>query len=172
MKLKILRIILAVILLADMIFIFFNSAQNAESSSSTSKDVTQTIAPIIVPEYKNMDNEQKSEVVISLNSVIREAAHLIQFIPLGFSLYLLLCTYSINNKKRSLLFIPITLCGGFLYALSDELHQIPIAGRAFQWFDIGMDMLGVSFGCLIGILILVIAFKHQFKHSAQSINNS
>ena len=32
---------------------------------------------------------------------------------------------------------------GFIVPLLDELHQIPIPGRTFEWFDVLADVLGV-----------------------------
>lgn len=43
-----------------------------------------------------------------------------------------------------------------LYALSDEIHQIFVPGRRFEWFDLGLDSLGAVIG-LMGY-----AFLHTF----------
>ncbi|MBM3474481.1 MAG: VanZ family protein [Armatimonadetes bacterium] len=32
------------------------------------------------------------------------------------------------------------------YALLDELHQIPIPGRSWEWFDLGTDTVGSTIG--------------------------
>jgi VanZ family protein len=41
----------------------------------------------------------------------------------------------------------VALC--MAYALFDEVHQIPIPGRDFDWMDFGMDSLGVAVGTAI-----------------------
>ena len=155
MKIKIIRIILLVILIADLAFIFHNSAQNSTSSSSASNSVSGVVAPVVVPNYKEMDEEEKKVAVISLNAVIRELAHMVQFMPLGFSGFLLLMTLPIKGRWAYLR-IPVTLAFGFICALSDEIHQIFSPGRTFQLFDIGMDMLGVAVGCLSAIILLAL----------------
>ena len=155
MKLNLKRILLLLLLIADMVFIFHNSAQVAAVSSSASQNVTQMVAPVIVPNYNKLNETEKLQTVASLEAVLREAAHLLQFVPIGFALYLLLCTLELPNKLRKLR-IPITLCFGFLYALSDEVHQLFVPGRSFQFFDIFMDVCGVTLGCLGGIILILI----------------
>lgn len=155
MRTNILRIFLALILIGDAVFIFCNSAQNSSDSSSFSQSVTEDIAEIVVSDYKQMTETERSQTVDRLNGIVREAAHMIQFIPLGFSLYLLLCTY-FSTKKARIILIPVTLISGAVYALSDELHQIAVPGRAFEWFDIGMDTCGVTLGCLCAVALLVL----------------
>lgn len=155
MKANILRLLLAIILIGDAVFIFCNSAQASSDSSSFSQAVTEDIAEIVISDYSEMTESERSQTVNRLNGIVREAAHMIQFVPFGFSLYLLLCTYFITKKARIIL-IPITLVSGALYALSDELHQIAIPGRAFEWFDIGMDTCGVTLGCLCAVVLLVL----------------
>jgi len=46
----------------------------------------------------------------------------------------------------------------------DELHQIPIPGRTFSFFDIGADFLG--------FLAVIIYFKLKYKRLNKSILNS
>ena len=46
----------------------------------------------------------------------------------------------------------------------DELHQIPIPGRTFSFFDICADFLG--------FLVVIIYFKLKYKWSNESIFNS
>ncbi len=46
----------------------------------------------------------------------------------------------------------------------DELHQIPIPGRTFSFFDICADFLG--------FLSVIIYFKIKYKSSTKSIFNS
>jgi len=157
-KLTVIRVLLILILLADMIFIFYNSAQNAVDSSATSQGVTEQMAPIVVPDYDKLDEEKKKEAVLSLDVIVREAAHLLQFVPLGFACYLLLQTFKIPKRLRYLNYaIPPTF--GLLYALSDEIHQIFSPGRFFDVFDLFMDMMGVLLGLLGAIILMLIINK-------------
>ena len=167
MKKHVIRVLLLLLLIADMIFIFSNSAQNAAASSSTSQGVTEMVAPVVVPNYKDMDEETRRETVSSLEVILREAAHLLQFTPMGFALYLLLATFALPEKIRRLR-IPLTLGFGLIYALSDELHQLFVPGRSFQLFDILMDVCGVAVGCLGGVILMIIIKTVQKKRAAQN----
>ena len=166
MKKNIIRALLIFLLIADMAFIFSNSAQNSTASSTVSQSVTEKVAPVIVPNYNKMDAETKKQTVLTLDGIVREAAHLLQFVPMGFSLYLLLCTFELPKNFRYAK-IPITVSFGFLYALSDELHQTLIPGRSFQFFDIFMDVCGVSLGCIGGIIVFAI-FKSIKRNETSS----
>lgn len=42
-----------------------------------------------------------------------------------------------------------------LYAMSDEFHQLFVAGRAGRWMDVGID----TFGAITGILLIAIIIK-------------
>ena len=158
MKLNLKRILLLLLIIADMVFIFHNSAQVADVSSSASQSVTQMVAPVIVPNYNKLNETEKLQTVASLEAILREAAHLLQFVPMGFALYLLLRSAELPDKLRKLR-IPVTLCFGFLYALSDEVHQLFVPGRSFQFFDIFMDTCGVLVGIIGGIILLLIIGK-------------
>ena len=166
MKKNIIRVLLILLLIADMAFIFSNSAQTATVSSSASQSVTEIVAPVIVPHYKDMDETSKQQTVNSLESVLRETAHLLQFVPLGFALYLLLVTSELPEKIRRIC-LPITLLFGLLYAVSDEIHQLFVPGRSFQLFDIFMDTCGVTLGCIAGILVTVIFRSISQKHPGE-----
>ena len=160
MGIKIIRIVLCVILLADAVFIFWNSSREANESGRLSLGITETVAGIFVPEIDQMDDGEREAILEILNRKIRESAHLLQFVPMGFSLYGLLLSFEERVsgktwKKRGLLVLA-AIAGGLLYALSDEIHQYFVPGRAFQLFDIVMDMLGVILGCACALLILPI----------------
>lgn len=158
MKIKIIRALLLLLMIADMLFIFFNSAQDSSDSSSASQSVTEMVAPVLIPNYDDMDEDAKMRSLLSLDGVLREAAHLLQFVPLGFSLFLLLCTYGFNDRAHRIK-LAVTLGFGLIYAFSDEIHQLFVPGRSFQLFDVMMDVIGVALGCIGAITVMLIAKK-------------
>ena len=158
MKKNVIRALLILLLIADMVFIFYNSAQVASASSDASQSITQIVAPVIVPNYNALDEASRLQTVASLEAVLRETAHLLQFVPMGFALYLLLCTAERCDVLRRFRFL-ITVGLGFLYAVSDEVHQLFVPGRSFQLFDIFMDTSGVVIGCVIATVIIKISNK-------------
>ncbi|MBB1503242.1 VanZ family protein, partial [Candidatus Saccharibacteria bacterium] len=60
------------------------------------------------------------------------------------------------------LFMSILL--SFLYACTDEIHQIFVPGRSAQFRDVLIDTLGASFGTLIAYLIIKLITKIK-EHS-------
>lgn len=64
-------------------------------------------------------------------------------------------TYDKIMKKRMLISIII----GFLYAISDEIHQSFIPNRSARAIDVFLDTLGATNGVLI-IAIIVFIYKH------------
>ena len=162
-KRKILCIILLLILAADMVFIFYNSSENADKSGSRSGEVTEVIVSTCYSGYEELSAAEKEKVLSKADPVVRELAHMTEFIPLGFSLSaLLFAIYQPKGRKTGKLSL-ISLGCGALYALSDEMHQLFVDGRGFQLFDIFMDSCGCTVGIIISLIIYVIFNKHAEK---------
>lgn len=51
-----------------------------------------------------------------------------------------------RNPVRPWWFIVLVLAA---FGVLDELHQIPIPGRFFSWWDVAADLAGASAGCLL-----------------------
>ncbi len=106
----------------------------------------------IIPAIKNMPEDEKIEFQNNvMQPIIRKVAH--------FSIYTLLGIFLMNfmiTFKRS--FYQVGLLStflGFIYACSDELHQLFIPGRSGEFFDICID----TFGVITGIIIVTIVVK-------------
>ena len=117
MKLNIVRGILILLLLGTFNIIFDFSAQDAPKSSSISTEVSKAIINIF---NKNDSEENKTVKAKKLEPVIRKLAHFSIYAFVGFLLMALVSTYNLTNKKRFI----ISLIIGFIYACSDEIHQI------------------------------------------------
>ena len=53
----------------------------------------------------------------------------------------------VSKIKSNIILKSIIFC--FVYSLSDEIHQIFIDGRTFQFLDLFMDAIGYILGSLI-----------------------
>ena len=51
-----------------------------------------------------------------------------------------------NDRPRNVILV-LLACG--LYAISDEYHQSYISGRNSSFIDVGIDLLGSTFGLLL-----------------------
>lgn len=154
-KLNIYRAILILLILAVMVFIYLNSAQNSTKSSSASKNVSEKVVQVIVPEYNDMTSSEKNQLVKRVENPLRTFAHGAEFCLLAF--FVLLFTYTFKerlNKNYLIFLISFAFC--FLYACSDEFHQKFVQGRACEIKDVFVDSVGILFGCLFSYFCIFV----------------
>ena len=131
------------LLILWMILIFCFSNQRADDSSKLSDGVIVKVASIFVKD--NLTNNKKDELIDKYTFIIRKTAQ--------FSVYLILGILSINllssfNIKRIIMFSSL-FC--FIYACTDEFHQLFVNGRAGRFTDVLIDTSG-------GVIMLLIVF--------------
>lgn len=115
-----------------MIVIFVMSNTNGNDSSSQSNFFAN-----IILQFININRE-------TLTFIIRKAAHMSEYAILALLTYYALTKIAFNKK----IIFQITFSISFLYACSDEFHQLFISGRSGQFTDVLID----SAGCLIMLL--------------------
>jgi len=76
--------------------------------------------------------------------VVRKTAHFIEYLVLGCLLFMGFLDRS--RPGRTILFVFIA---GFLFAVSDEVHQLFVPGRTMRPFDVLVDLAGISASVLI-----------------------
>ena len=147
----VIRSILLVLILANMLLIFLMSAQGGEESGNTSRRVTTLIAGILIPDLEDRSPAERDEIIERLHGPIRSCAHMAEFGCLAALVYLFLATWKGNRHLPGFCSLVFT----FLYACTDELHQLLTAdGRAAQWSDIATDMLGALIAFAVIRLLL------------------
>ena len=160
MKLNILRAILIVMLIFTLNIIFSFSNQNGTDSGSLSKKITKILTDKI--EYiQKMENSNKEKCLKKIEHVVRKLAHFSIYALCGILLISLMLTFKIKNLLR----IGISFSLGLIYAISDEIHQSFIPGRAAQATDVLIDTLGIIFRIFL-VLIIYRLIKKQ-KHKTQ-----
>lgn len=140
-----LRKIIKIILIGcwmGVIFSFSNS--NGESSASLSDKVVIRIVETVKGEELSV-KEQK-QWIARIGVFVRKCAHLFIYFILGILIFSFLREFSIRDKQISMI-LAIFLC--FLYACSDELHQLFISGRVGSIVDVMIDTIGSSIGVLL-----------------------
>ena len=131
--------------IAVMAVIFWLSAQNGEESSQTSGFVGELLALIF-----------KGDIA---QNILRTFAHFLEYAVLGFLMYNVF--YSFNVKLAPV----VSVSASLLYALSDEIHQYFVPGRACAAFDVFIDSLGVGLAvALFALAICVIKPLKRFKN--------
>lgn len=138
--------------LAVMIMIFCFSAQNSDDSDALSARITEIVIRIFFRDYDELDEEEQQVLFSRTKHVDRKTAHFTEFAALGF---FLLGHFRALALKKGLRRPALgALVTGVLYAVSDELHQGFVSGRAPMLFDVGIDSAGVLFGILVMALLL------------------
>ena len=143
--------IFGIMTLAVMALIFFMSAQDGNESGSLSEWLLNTafgqrlirILPRLTEYGEELD--------------IRKYAHMAEYGLLAFPSVLFFLELLLERRIR----FPWRSAGAslafcFLYACSDELHQIFVPGRVVAFTDVLVDLTGSGFIILIMLLILML----------------
>lgn len=150
MKNKILRVVPIIIVLVWMGVIFYFSHQSGTSSSKMSNSITRWIVNTFVPNYSNLTRVEQSSILKDTSYVIRKLAHYTEYAILG--LFLFAATYAFTDNEKIIFSVVSVL--GIVYAISDELHQSFIDGRAPTVKDVLIDAIGLlTILVLIGIIL-------------------
>ncbi len=160
MNKKVLKIIfywLLVIIWMGVIFTF-SSMNNGKSNGVSKGLINNAISKTEKIIEKNNENNKK--IVDKLNYPIRKCAH--GTIYLILSILILISFINTNEmyKNNIKLTIIITILICFLYACSDEIHQLFVSGRTSSFIDVLIDTFGALVGCLL--------CKGVLKHEKQS----
>lgn len=156
MKIKVFRIIIALIIFINMAFIFGFSNQNGKQSTEISKKLSIYIIKII---DKQEINDIDIEKLNKTEHIIRKIAHFFIYMLMSFWLISFINTYKMRYKTK------IVLCTiiGIAYASLDEFHQSFILGRTALISDIIIDTVGILVG-IIFFLTIVKIVKYRGNH--------
>lgn len=149
------KIVKGFFVLLCMIIIFRFSMDNSISSTKKSEGVIIQVSSIL---GFNLTEKQQQYVIDLFFVPVRKSAHFFIYFVLGIAFISFLREFSIPIRKLILLSIFLA----FLYACSDEFHQLFVPGRSGQFTDVLLDTLGASTG--IGIYYLL--FRKKLKEIA------
>jgi len=136
-----------------MMVIFYLSHQVASESNELSMGITKVLFEVASMIFPSLEIEL-------FNHVIRKNAHFIAYFILG----LLTINAIYWNKKFGHKAFIIALIISILYAVSDEIHQLFIPGRAGRLVDVLIDAFGAF--CGIGVYTIgyrIIKHKRRFQ---------
>lgn len=178
------------LLILWMIAIFFFSSENGEQSKKRSIDVVSNsinkIKEMITKDSSTNDviSDKKSITTNNGNSInrfnisnssntkidnnknkieshlllIRKSAHVVEYFVLGILCISLILAYKNKLSWKAVLF---SIFSCVLYACFDEVHQLFVPGRAGRVFDVFVDSIGISIGCLFYSFIWVLYNKKK-----------
>lgn len=142
-------ILFLILTLIWMGIVFCFSAETAEVSKKTSLSVMEKIIEIFNINVVNKAN---------FEAKLRSFAHLTLFM-MGGAFSCALFTVAVPRRKyfNCIIF-------GIVYAFLDEMHQVFVPGRAFEYKDIFIDLIGFFIGVvIIDVLIRIIrGFRKKY----------
>ena len=127
------------IVLALFVLIFCLSHQSGEDSTETSGWFTALLNFVFPFELTE--------------SFVRTMAHFSEFACLSFFMNNLFVAY----KEKLMPVFAIAL--SFFYAITDEIHQIFIPGRACQFLDMMVDLAGIVSGMFVFTILYLLTNK-------------
>lgn len=135
-------------LTAAAIFVF--SSQEGELSGEVSDAIVRFIVSTVEEGSPEGAAALQPGVYSFVCKLVRKAAHFTEFAALGFFLRMLAGVYELRRATRR------CWLAGTLYACSDEVHQLFVAGRAGMWQDVLLDSGGVLAGITFAYAVLVV----------------
>lgn len=139
------------IFMAMLIFGF--SGQNGEESGGLSHKVAAVIVDF-ADVFVDIDESQRDAIISNIQFPVRKAAHMTEYAILAVLIYIALAVDGLKYRFRP--WISLTLA--FLFACSDEFHQLFVPGRCGAFTDVLIDTAGVLIAI---ILCAVLDRRHQ-----------
>lgn len=156
---KFVRALLWVLVVAQMIFIFAMSAQDASHSSEMSGQVARAVATVTTPGFERMTPADQALVVENHQHLTRKAAHVIEYMVLA--LLLVLALHALERWQTAVLSLALAA----LFAVFDEMHQLFVDGRGAQVTDVLIDVGGIAVGVALGMAILTLIRRRRAREN-------
>ena len=130
------KFIKLLLLITWMFIIFCFSAQDSNESKNTSNQVIIKTVEFIKQEQ--LSEPEKEKIIEKFILPVRKSAHFFSYFILGILITLLLKDY--YNITITTFIYALIFC--FIYACTDEIHQLFVPGRAGQFLDVLIDTTG------------------------------
>lgn len=154
-KTHMLRALLITVTLAMMVTVFLFSAQIGNDSAKSSSAVVSVLRIIFVPNFDSLSLAEQEQISYTLTVIVRKGAHMTEYAVLAV-LGLLNCV-AWDIPKRYILKLATAFSFAALYAVTDEVHQLFVPGRAGLFTDVLVDSAGaiIGLGIATGVIFLV-----------------
>lgn len=135
-----------------MVVIFLLSAQTNKESGDLSGGIVRWVVALFYRNFEAFSLEKQESVLEVWHLLIRKGAH--------FTEYAVLCVLVANALRlcRKLhWYLPVAISAA--YAVTDEIHQYFVPGRACRLLDMGIDTCGAIFGMVVFALCAYVIKK-------------
>ena len=139
-----------------MCVIFAFSAQDKEESGAVSESFTyRVVSSTNFFFHLDMNDARVKEIADSIEGFVRKAAHMTEYGILSVLLYIWIGQWPMSFLRRW----GTAFGAATVYAATDEIHQLFVAGRSGRFTDVCIDGAGAALGIIVFVL-LVRAKKH------------
>lgn len=155
---KIRKRIFIILTIAWMIIIFLMSSQPAPDSTETSLAVGHAVCTLFVPGYSKMSTDDQLQLAKKIDHPVRKTAHATEYAILAMLIFAAISGMYDNmvRIKHNLISLGFTTA----YAVSDEIHQYFVPGRACMLTDVMIDLSGA----LVGLILVSLVKKRPYKN--------
>ncbi|MCI8459831.1 MAG: VanZ family protein [Bacilli bacterium] len=142
-----------ILIVLCMLLIFSFSTDNSEESSSKSDGLIVKISEIFTG--RKLKENERNKYIDKYVVLVRKSAHFTIYLILGLLILSFIREFRVVDYRAVLLSVFLT----FLYACSDEVHQLFVPGRSGEFLDVLLDSVGALSGCLLYTLYYKIRRK-------------
>ena len=146
---------IAVVLWMALIFSF--SMETAAESSQSSGGFIRALLETFDRDFLSLSYADQHAKIESLSYFVRKSAHFCIFGMLGILVTSAVSTHGLTAKKTAL--YSLGICA--LYAVSDEIHQYFVPGRACMLRDMLIDTCGASCGITAVLFLIYMIRKYR-----------
>ena len=140
------RTLAGILALLWMCVIFAFSAQEKEESSEVSEAISyRMVSSTGLLFHLHLDEEQLREIASAIENTVRKAAHMTEYGILSILFYVWLGKWQFRVRRR----VITATAFAALYAVSDEIHQLFVPGRAGMVRDVVIDSIGAALGIFV-----------------------
>ena len=146
---KWIRYLLVLSCVLTIVFIFSNSLQDATTSSSTSESVGDVVEDAVNNVVSGGTINRGDEGFIEIpDQIIRNLAHIGEFVLLGFVMTLAFRSY---GWRLGQVYFPALVSTSV--ATTDELIQLFVPGRSYEYLDLLLDYGGIAVGLALAVVL-------------------
>lgn len=152
-KMLFLRNLAGILAIVWMCIIFGFSAQTKEESGAVSESVTyHMVSSTRTFFHLDISDERVKEIADTIEGFVRKMAHMTEYGVLSVLLFIWLGQWEMSLLRRG-----GTASGAAgVYAATDEIHQLFVAGRSGRFSDVCIDTAGAILGIVVFLLIVKI----------------
>ncbi len=168
MKQKIvLRTIFLILLISLMVGIFTFSHQPAAVSSQVSGGLIERMLAAFMSNFDSLSEQARAEMIEGLQHIVRKSAHAFVYTVMGVLSMSFMLTFDFRKIKSAAV---LAFLISFMYAVSDEIHQLFIDGRSGQISDVVLDSFGAVFGiAVVGFFVWIARKRRQRRKIKEKV---